>query len=358
MPSLLAAFFSSFIATLLIIRYKHLHARFSADSDLLGPQKFHTTAVPRIGGISIAVGLFIGILLKLKNSPDSSIAIVLFLSAIPTFAIGLTEDLTKKISVRHRLLFTAMASGLFVYLLQSPISRLDIPYLDMIFIIPGVGALLTIFAITGLANAYNIIDGFNGLASMVGTITLLAIAYVGLLLADPLIIYLSLIMASAILGFFIWNYPRGLIFLGDGGAYLIGFWIACLSVLLTCRHQEVSAWFALLINGYPIVETLFTIYRRKMHQNKSPGLPDGIHFHTLIYRRILAPHHQSQNLFSANAKTAPYLWMLAAISITPAVLWWQSTPILMVASLIFLIFYVWLYKRIVQFKTPKCIFPE
>jgi len=358
MPSLLAAFFSSFIATLLIIRYKHLHCHFSSDSDLLGPQKFHTIAVPRIGGISIAVGLLIGILFKLKSSPDSSLAIVLFLSAIPTFAIGLTEDLTKKISVRRRLFFTAIAAGLFVYFLKAPVSRLDIPYLDMIFVIPGVGALLAIFAITGLANAYNIIDGFNGLASMVGIITLLAIAYVSFVLADPLIIYLSLIMASAILGFFIWNYPRGLIFLGDGGAYLIGFWIACLSVLLTYRHQEVSAWFALLINGYPIVETLFTIYRRKMHQNKSPGLPDGIHFHTLIYRRILAPHHQSQNLFSANAKTAPYLWMLAAISITPAVLWWQSTPILMVASLIFLIFYVWLYKRIVQFKTPKCIFPE
>lgn len=135
---------------------------------------------------------------------------------------------------------------------------------------------------TGLANAYNIIDGFNGLASMVGIITLLAIAYMGFLFFDPTIIYLSLVMAGAILVFFIWNYPRGLIFLGDGGAYLIGFWIAALSILLTCRHQEISPWLALLINGYPILETLFTIYRRRFHQGKGPGQPDCIHFHTLI----------------------------------------------------------------------------
>ena len=159
-------------------------------------------------------------------------------------------------------------------------------------------------------------------------------------------------MAGAILGFFIWNYPQGLIFLGDGGAYLIGFWIAVLSIWLCARHPEVSPWFALLINGYPIMETLFTIYRRKIHQNKSPGAPDGIHFHTLIYRRILQAKH-FDSVLTANARTAPYLWILAGLSIAPASLWWQSTPILMGACALFIISYVWLYTKIVQFKTPS-----
>ena len=358
MPGLLAAFLSSFVATLLIIRFKHLHQRFSADWDLSGPQKFHTKAVPRIGGISIAIGLFIAILLRLKNAPNPATEVTLLICAIPTFAIGVTEDLTKKISVRLRLLFTAIAAALLVYLAPVQITRLDIPYLDMIFALPLVGTVLTVFAITGLANAYNIIDGFNGLASMVGIITLLAIAYVGFIVSDPLIMYLSLVMAGSILGFFIWNYPRGLIFLGDGGAYLIGFWIASLSILLTYRHQEISPWFALLINGYPIMETLFTIYRRKIHQGKSPGQPDGIHFHTLIYRRILMNNHLDQNVFSANARTAPYFWVLAGISIAPAVLWWQSTPILIGACLVFTTSYVWLYASIVKFKTPKWLHLE
>ena len=295
MSGLLAAFFSSFIATLLIIRFKHLHSHLSADSDLSGPQKFHTKIVPRIGGLSIAAGLFVAILLRLKNIPDSYAELTLLICAVPTFAIGLTEDLTKKISVRKRLFFTLISAALFVYFLNAHIIRLDIPGVDFLLSIPFVGAIFTIFAMTGLANAYNIIDGFNGLASMVGIITLLAIAYAGFLFSDTLIIYLSLVMAASILGFFIWNYPRGLIFLGDGGAYLLGFWIAALSILLTYRHQEISPWFALLINGYPIFETLFTIYRRKIHQGKNPGQPDGIHFHTLIYRRILMNNHRDTN---------------------------------------------------------------
>ncbi len=352
MSGLLAAFLSSFVATLLIIRFKHLHEQFSADSDLSGPQKFHTQAVPRIGGISIAIGIFAAILLRLKNNPAPITEITLLVCAIPTFAIGLTEDLTKKISVRLRLIFTAIAAAMLVYLMPAYITRLDIPYVDLILAFSIIGGALTVFAITGLANAYNIIDGFNGLASMVGIITLLAIAYVSFVVADPQIMYLSLIMAAAILGFFIWNYPRGLIFLGDGGAYLIGFWIASLSVMLTYRHREISPWFALLINGYPIVETLFTIYRRKIHQGKSPGQPDGIHFHTLIYRRILLPHH-CQGIFSANAKTAPYLWVLTVLGVTPAILWWHSTPTLIASSLIFITCYVWLYARIVQLRTPS-----
>ena len=351
MPGLIAAFLTSFAMTLLIIRFKHLHLDFTADSDLSGPQKFHKTVVPRIGGMSIAAGLFTAILIKAIDLGIVSTELILLLCAIPTFAIGLTEDLTKKISVRQRLLFTAVSAACVIYLLGIQITSLDIPFIDFLFAIPFFGIVFTIIAITGLANSYNIIDGFNGLSSMVGIITLLAIAYISYLLGDSSIIFLSLVMAGAILGFFIWNYPLGLIFLGDGGAYLIGFWIASLSIWLCARHPEVSPWFALLINGYPIMETLFTLYRRKIHQNKNPGMPDGIHFHTLIYRRILQAKH-FDSVLSANARTAPYLWILAGLSIMPAVLWWQSTPILMGACALFIFTYVWLYAKIVRFKTP------
>ena len=358
MIGLLTAFFTSLIATLMIIRFNHLHSHLSSDADLSGPQKFHKSIVPRIGGISIALGLFSAIIIKFGNNQDSNLTILLLLCSVPTFAIGITEDLTKKISVRKRLFFTMISASLIVYLLQIQITRLYIPGIDLVFLIPLVAPIFTIFAITGLANAYNIIDGFHGLASMVGIITLLAITYIGYVMNDPAVIYLSLVMVGAIIGFFLWNYPRGLIFLGDGGAYLIGLWIAALSILITYRHQEISPWFALLINGYPITETLFTIYRRKIHQGKSPGQPDGIHFHTLIYRRILMNNHRDENWFSANSKTAPYLWVFVAMGIIPAVLWWQSTSILMIASLIFALSYVWFYASIVKFRTPKWLHLE
>jgi UDP-N-acetylmuramyl pentapeptide phosphotransferase/UDP-N-acetylglucosamine-1-phosphate transferase len=285
MLSLIISFFSSFLASLLIVRLRKLHARFSLDINLDGPQKFHKIPVPRIGGISIVVGIFVATSYKnLDTGSLNTLSNYLLLSATPTFLIGFMEDVTKTISVKIRLIFTSFGAAIFIYLLQSEITNIDLKYLNIIFNIPFFSTLFTIFAITGLSNAYNIIDGFNGLASMTGLIALVAIAYIGFITEDSLITFSSLIMIGAIAGFFIWNYPNGKIFLGDGGAYLIGFWIACLSILIVTRQNSISPWFAFLINGYPITETVFTIYRRCIHQKRSAHKPDGIHLHTLIHQ--------------------------------------------------------------------------
>lgn len=356
MVNLLTSFFASFIATLLIIRYQHLHGHLSADNDLSGPQKFHLDIVPRIGGISIALGLLIAEIIRLKNASPQNIEIKLLMCSIPTFAVGLIEDLTKRISVRKRLFFTSISGALFVYLLDIQITSLGIPLLDHFFSLPLASLIFTIFAITGLSNSYNIIDGFNGLSSMVGMLALLAIAYLGIIFSDQALINLSLGMVAAILGFFIWNYPKGLIFLGDGGAYLIGFWVAGLSIMSVERHPEISPWFAILINGYPIFETIFTIYRRKFHQNKGVGQPDGMHFHSLLYRRAINNKNKKNDWLSANSRTAPYLWILATISIVPGVLFFQSTAALIAAFLIYALIYIWLYYKLVKFKIPTWLF--
>jgi len=359
MSGLIISFLISFIVTLLIIRFKHLHSHLSSDFDLTGPQKFHKISVPRIGGIGIAVGIMAAITFRLTINHGATTEMMLLICAIPTFIIGLTEDLTKKIGVKARLFSTAISAYLVTSLLNGSIIRLDITGVDYLLTFPAISTVFTVFAMTGLANAYNIIDGFNGLSSMVGIITLLALGYISFTVNDPLMMYLSFVMAASILGFFIWNYPRGLIFLGDGGAYLIGFWIGAISVLLISRHEIISPWFAVLINGYPILETVFTIYRRKIHQGKSPSQPDGIHFHSLIFRRILNAESAKSNLdfFSANAKTAPYLWVLTSIAIIPAIMWPFSSPILITSMLVYIVCYIWLYKRIVSFKTPKWMHP-
>ncbi|QWD62377.1 glycosyltransferase [Polynucleobacter sp. MWH-UH25E] len=355
MSSLILAFFTSFIVTVLIIRTQKLHESLSGDSDLSGPQKFHSQIVPRVGGVGIALALVVGTLFHSSGIFETKQEWLLLVSAIPVFFIGIVEDISKKVSVRMRLIFTAIGALIFILLLDANINRLDIMGIDHLMAMSVISILFTVFAITGLANAYNIIDGFNGLSSMVGMITLVGLGYMGMQMNDPLITFLSFTMISAILGFFIWNYPRGLIFLGDGGAYLIGFWVASITVLIVSRHPEISPWFAVMINAYPILETLFTIYRRKFHQGKSPGHPDGIHFHSLIFRRILnsTQIHNEAEWFSANAKTSPYLWVLSTLAVIPAILFWKSTAILLGFLLIFTISYIWLYKSIVNFKTPK-----
>lgn len=355
MFSILIALFTSFFATILIVRTQELHKGLSGDHDFDGPQKFHAKSVPRIGGLSIGLALFASLAVSYQNNGSGNEKMLFLFCALPAFGIGLAEDISKKIGIRTRLIFTAFGALLASILLNAQITSLDVPGLDLVLSISAISIIFTVFAITGLANAYNIIDGFNGLSSMVGIISLLALAYVGFKFNDPFIFNLSFLMAAAILGFFILNYPRGLIFLGDGGAYLIGFWIATLSVLLVARHPEISPWFALMVNAYPILETLFTIYRRKFHQGKSPGHPDGIHLHSLLFRRILNQSVIKHNLdwFNANARTAPYLWIMSSLATVPAMFFYESTSILIGLFILFTLSYVWIYKRMVTFKTPK-----
>ena len=97
----------------------------------------------------------------------------------------------------------------------------------------------------------------------------------------------ALIPIGAVLGFFVWNFPAGLIFLGDGGAYFIGFVLAELSVLLLAATRGVSPMFPLLLCAYPIFETIFTMYRRSVLRGVATAQPDGIHLHTLIHRRLM-----------------------------------------------------------------------
>jgi len=353
---LIFGFMVSNILCLLIIRYRHLHAHLTSDSSI-GPQKFHKAATPRIGGIPIFISLVVMWLWTYLTDPSLAYKIPLFLSALLIFIVGVTEDITKKIGVKVRLI-SAFVSGIISFIFfDVKIQGIGISFIDLVFNNYWIALLFTSFAIAGVANAYNIIDGFNGLASMVSIICLSAIALIAFRVNDMVIVNLALTMSVAILGFFIWNYPKGLIFLGDGGAYLIGFWTATLSILVVSRNSEVSPWYALMVNAYPITETLFTIWRRSIHQGKSAGLPDAAHFHSLIYRRVVrwsTPHDEKAHIkASRNSATSPYLWLLSSLGVLPSIIFWNSTFWLMICALLYVLFYVWAYRQIVIFNSKK-----
>jgi len=97
----------------------------------------------------------------------------------------------------------------------------------------GLGSFVfALIAVGGIANAINIVDGYNGLSGVLVVFILGAMAYVAFLVGDSFILDTCLTLMGAIVGFLVWNFPRGKIFLGDGGAYFIGFMIGELSVLL------------------------------------------------------------------------------------------------------------------------------
>jgi UDP-N-acetylmuramyl pentapeptide phosphotransferase/UDP-N-acetylglucosamine-1-phosphate transferase len=216
--------------------------------------------------------------------------------------------------------------------------------------------LLALFVVAGLTNAINIIDGFNGLASMCCMIMFAGLAIVAFQVGDIWIGAAALLMASATLGLFVLNYPLGLIFLGDGGAYFLGFVLAELGILLLARNPGVSPLFPLLLCAYPVVETLFSMYRRKVLRGRPIDAPDGVHLHSLIYRRLVrwaVGSRDARALVRRNSLTAPYLWVACALSAVPAVLWWDDSLMLSLLILGYVLIYVSLYWRIVRFRTPR-----
>ncbi|HEU5295869.1 MAG TPA: glycosyltransferase [Burkholderiaceae bacterium] len=360
MSILLSALVASLVVTLWVVRAGRSEGHAANDSDLTGPQKFHAQPVPRVGGLGIVAGVFAGALaIGFQDPHTNTLALLLLTCGMPCFVAGLAEDFTKRISPRRRLFFTAVSAGLAVWGLQSVITYTAIPGLDWIVSMPLGAALVTVFVVTGVANSVNIIDGFNGLSSMCAMLILGALAYVSFQVGDQTVMWLALAGIGALIGFFVWNYPGGLVFLGDGGAYFVGFYVAEVAILLLHRNPQVSPMFPLLAAIYPVFETLFSMYRRRVLQDRSPGVPDGIHLHSLIYRRVVrwaAGPSKAKALTRRNSLTSPYLWLLCMCAVMPAVLFWDNTAVLASFIVLFSVGYTMLYWRIVRFRAPRWLF--
>lgn len=355
--TLILSFAASSAATLLVLRSSHLHGALSADHDLSGPQKFHSRPVPRIGGMAIFCGFACASLwLAWCYESFRSFAGPLLLCSIPAFASGVTEDLTKRVSPLRRMMATLLAAAMGAWLLGAQIKHTAIPGLDFIAATAIGGYVLALLVVSGVSNAINIIDGMNGLASMCSAIMLAGLAYVAMQAGDPLVATMAIAVIGAVLGFFMWNYPFGLIFLGDGGAYFLGFMLSELAILLLVRNPGVSPMFPLLLCAYPVWETVFSMYRRRVVRGRPVGMPDGIHLHSLIYRRLMRWAIGSKDaavLTRRNALTAPYLWTLCSLSVVPATIWWDNTAVLQIVLGLFVLCYLLIYWRIVRFRTPR-----
>lgn len=354
----MTAFAVSALVTLLLVRSAKLRPLHGFDLDFDKPQGVHAVAVPRIGGLGVVLGLFVAqwYVAVTLGRDAVSIGLLLLACALPAFLAGFVQDMSESLTPRGRLAATAVSAVLAFFLLDAGVREASLPGVDWLVSTAAGSLLVTVFAVTGIANAVNIIDGLNGLASMCACLMLAAVAYVAFQVGDPLVGTLALAGIGAVGGFFLWNYPFGLIFLGDGGAYFLGFFLAELSILLLMRNPEVSPIFPLLVCIYPIFETIFSMYRRSFLRAAPSSMPDGIHLHSLIFRRLLRWTIGDQSALAItrrNSMASPILWLLCTLSIVPAMLFWDQASWLLAFLLLFAVTYVVLYWRIVRFKSPR-----
>lgn len=339
-------FITSMSFCILLVLTKPWHGVFSMDANE-GVQKFHSAPTPRIGGLAIVVALWVAWL----NAPAElkSLIGMFLLAGLPAFIFGLAEDITKKVSVMQRLLAT-MASGLLAWWLTDyALTRVDVWGIDYLLRNTLVSMLFTSFAVGGVANSINIVDGFNGLASTTSTLAFTAFALIAHQVGDAQLAAISLVMAAGVWGFFWVNWPYGKIFLGDGGSYFVGFSLAWLAVMLIERNAQVSAFAALLICVHPVTEVLFSVYRRKI-KKLHPGHPDRMHFHSLIKQRYVRRWFSGVGNDGHNSITGIMVGFMTLIAGVVANLVYQSVWMSATTLLILTLGYVTIYARMIRYK--------
>jgi UDP-GlcNAc:undecaprenyl-phosphate/decaprenyl-phosphate GlcNAc-1-phosphate transferase len=327
--------------------------RRALDTTLGGLRKVHVSATPRIGGAAVAIGLGGGAAVAMMGG-EVRAWLILLLCALPGLLWGLFEDVSKRGAVLVRLAITATAAGVAYVLLDARLTAIGVPGFDNLLAIDAFSFAFTVFAIAGMAHATNVIDGLNGLCGFTTLLASIALAFVAWTVNDAFVFAASCVLAGSIAGFLLVNFPSGRIFLGDGGAYLIGLVLAVLSTMLVQRNSEVSPWFPPVLLAYPIWETLFSMYRRK-RRGDSTGDADALHLHFLVYRRLVRWSGKTRNPVDyarRNSLASACTWVLPLICFTSALTFWDDSGLLMIAGWTFNGLYVAIYHSFVNFKVP------
>lgn len=347
---LLAVFATALLVCLGLIATQRWHGRLTLDHDLGGIQKIHRRPVPRIGGVALFIALLLGgLACWLTDNPRTNQILTVLACGIPAFLAGLIEDLTKKVGVRTRLYASFASAALAIWLLNASLTHLDTPGLNSLVALAPLSVLFTCFAVGGLTNAINIIDGINGLAAGSVVLILAGLGAMAWMHQDLLVLDLCLLGMAALSGFMLLNFPSGRIFLGDGGAYLSGFWLAECAVLLLARNPEVSTWAVLLACVYPVWETVFSMFRRQVISRASSGEPDQVHLHHVLLT-WLRTHRiggaDTRPSWKSHGLVSMVIWVMVVACQIPALGLADNSALLACGVAAFAGIYCWIYQSL------------
>lgn len=326
-----AIFLVSFIISISIILSSGYGFSRRGALDEVAIQSAHSGFVPRIGGLAVYIGILMLVpLLSFGFIPlsvvfdlNASEITWLILSSVPVFFVGLAEDLGYAMSSKVRLIGSAVSSLLAISLFRVWLSELGVPFVDTLLLFIPFAILFTVFATVGVVNAFNLIDGLNGLSSYVTISVAVSLSIVGFSAGDTQISIFLLLVTASVLGFMILNFPLGKIFLGDGGAYVLGHLLVWSAIILTSNSTEISSFAILLIFFWPVADTGLAIWRRWKLGNPADR-PDRLHFHQLAMRFLEIRFFGRDRRFIANPLSTIVLVPLISTPQALGVLFWNN----------------------------------
>ena len=283
----LLAFVIGFYAMPIIILVSNQKKLF----DLPGHRKVHTAPIPTLGGLGIFVGFMMGLLLTLDIATVAN-QLQYFLAAFSiVFFFGIKDDILNLVPMK-KLMGQVAVAAILIFKANLVISNMH-GFLGMLVVHPTISYLLTAFTIIVTMNAYNLIDGVDGLAGTIGIITSTVFATFFYVNGDMFYALMGFVFAASLASFLIYNYSPARIFMGDTGSMLAGIINAILAIHFIGTATDVKVFpilaapamaFGILL--MPLMDTLRVFSIRILH-GRSPFSPDRNHLHHLLLDRGL-----------------------------------------------------------------------
>ncbi len=335
-------FFFSLILSLIIIKIYNQKLKIFFPLPK-GPQFIHEGKIPRFGGLSIFIsfGTVALIDLFLFNYQNNNF-VLYFLISIPVFVFGFIEDITQSVPPSLRLFGSFLSGILFIIIFEYSISKIGFEFLDYILNYKVISLLFTIVSIIYLIQAFNIIDGLNGLSIMTAIICLSTVILITNETENLEILKFSMCFISILLGVFICNFPFGKIFIGDSGAYLLGFYVAIILISIVENNYHISPIVIAQILIYPAYETFKSVLRRLFANDISVFKADNKHFHSILY--IYNQKRMNFNFLQTNFITSIEIISIQIINMLYIIYFFKSEIMTLLGIIIFILFYEILYK--------------
>ena len=228
-------------------------------------------------------------------------------------------------SPRIRLYASAISSLFAIIILRFWIVKLGIPGIDFLLMFVPFAIFFTVFATVGVVNAFNLIDGLNGLSSYVTISVAVSLSIIAFDVGTIQVTIFLALLVSSVLGFMALNFPLGKIFLGDGGAYALGHLLVWTAILLINYATEISPFAILLIFFWPVADTGLAIWRR-WKSGIPTDRPDRLHFHQLAMRFLEIRFFGRDGRQMANPIATLILAPLISVPQLLGVLFWDDFP--------------------------------
>ena len=319
--------------------YSKYNLKLLVDDDLKKPQAFHITPIPIVGGLGIYLSFLFTCLYLFLTQKIIYFEYLAFCT--PFFILGFIDDLKLNIRPKFRLILMIIFLIFSAIFNEFYIENTGIGFLNRWLEIDIFALFFVCLCFLFIINGANLVDGYNGLLGLHSLIILINLFFINYF-GKNFDLSNLLLFAIIILATFLWfNFPKATIFLGDGGSYLLGVFIAISTINTSLANPAISPFYFCILLFYLFFEVFFSFIRKLVKEKSSPVHPDSKHLHMLLYQILLK---KNNNKLKSNYHVSILINLIFLTLIIPSIIMMKDGFFCKYYSILFFIVYIFAYK--------------